>query len=130
METQYGSTGRRRHFSKEQRDQILKEHIQEGAPISLLARKNGINAVTIYMWKRNMNQDDESITPEKIRELFREISSLKTENKQLKVKVKVKVADLAVSNDILTEAIEISKKRILLKQAQLLEKSKNRKNSK
>jgi len=126
METQYGSTGRRRHFSKEQRDQILKEHIQEGAPISLLARKNGINAVTIYMWKRNMNQDDESITPEKIRELFREISSLKTENKQLKVKV----ADLAVSNDILTEAIEISKKRILLKQAQLLEKSKNRKNSK
>lgn len=127
METQYGSTGRRRrHFSKEQRDQILKEHIQEGAPISLLARKNGINAVTIYMWKRNMNQDDESITPEKIRELFREISSLKTENKQLKVKV----ADLAVSNDILTEVIEISKKRILLKQAQLLEKSKNRKNSK
>lgn len=126
METQYGSTGRRRHFSKEQRDQILKEHIQEGTPISLLARKNGINAVTIYMWKRNMNQDDESITPEKIRELFREISSLKTENKQLKVKV----ADLAVSNDILTEAIEISKKRILLKQAQLLEKSKNRKNSK
>lgn len=126
METQYSSAGRRRHFSKEQRDQILKEHIQEGAPISLLARKNGINAVTIYMWKRNMNQDDESITPEKIRELFREISSLKTENKQLKVKV----ADLAVSNDILTEAIEISKKRILLKRAQLLEKSKNRKNSK
>ena len=126
METQYNSAGRRKHFSKEQRDQILKEHIEEGAPISLLARKNGINAVTIYMWKRNMNQDDESITPEKIRELFREISSLKTENKQLKVKV----ADLAVSNDILTEAIEISKKRILLKQAQLLEKSKNRKNSK
>ena len=126
METQYSSAGRRRHFSKEQRDQILKEHIQEGAPISLLARKNGINAATIYMWKRNMNQDDESITPEKIRELLREISSLKTENKQLKVKV----ADLAVSNDILTEAIEISKKRILLKRAQLLEKSKNRKNSK
>jgi len=126
METQYSPAAKRKHFSKEQRDQILKEHVEEGASISLLARKNGINAVTIYMWKRNMNQDDESITPEKIRELLREISSLKIENKQLKVKV----ADLAVSNDILTDAIEISKKRTLLKQAQLLEKSKNRKISK
>ena len=78
------------------------------------------------MWKRNINQNDESVTPEKIRELLREISSLKTENRQLKVKV----ADLAVSNDILSDAIEISKKRTLLKQAQLLEKSKNRKSSK
>jgi hypothetical protein len=94
--------------------------------ISQLARKNGINAVTIYQWKRIMNQDDESITPEKVRELLLENSKLKGENKQLKIKV----ADLAVTNDILAEAIEIAKKTELLKQVKLLEKSKNQKNSK
>ena len=73
-----------------------------------------------------MNQDDESITPDKVRELLLEISKLKTENTYLKVKV----ADLAVTNDILSDAIEIAKKRTLLKQAELAAKSKNQKNSK
>ena len=70
-----------------------------------------------------MNQDDESITPDKVRELLLEISKLKTENTYLKVKV----ADLAVTNDILSDAIEIAKKRTLLKQAGLAAKSKNQK---
>ena len=48
-----------------------------------------------------MNQDDESITPEKIRELLLENSKLKTEINHLKIKV----ADLSVTNDILTDAI-------------------------
>ena len=126
METANGYTGSRRHFSKTQKDGILREHTEQGVPIAQLARKNGINAVTVYQWKRNMNQDDESITPEKVRELILEISKLKSENKQLKFKV----ADLAVTNDILTDAIEIAKKRELLKQARLLEKSKSQKNSK
>jgi transposase-like protein len=126
METELNQRGRKSHLSKAQRDQIVREHIEQGVPISQLARKNGINAVSIYNWKRNMNHEDDSITPKKIKELLSEISNLKTENKQLKVKV----ADLAVSNDILTDAIEISKKRQLLKQAQLLEKSKGRKSSK
>ena len=73
-----------------------------------------------------MAQDDESITPEKIRELLSEISKLKLENRQLKFKV----ADLSVTNDIMAEAIEISKKRELLKQAKLLEKSKKQTNTK
>jgi regulator of replication initiation timing len=54
-----------------------------------------------------MTQDDDSITPEKIRDLISEISKLKLENKHLKFKV----ADLSVTNDIMAEAIEISKKR-------------------
>ena len=61
METANGYTGSRRHFSKTQKDQILREHTEQGVPIAQLARKNGINAVTVYQWKRNMNQDDESI---------------------------------------------------------------------
>lgn len=126
METTISYGGGRRRFSQAQKVQILREHTELGVPISQIARKNGINAITVYQWKRNMNQDDESITPDKVRELILEISKLKSENKQLKCKV----ADLAITNDILTDAIEISKKRELLKQAQLLEKSKNQKNSK
>ena len=126
MEENVSYSGGRRRLSRIQREQILREHTDLGIPISQLARKNGINAVTIYQWKRLMNQDDESITPDKNRELLFEVTKLKTENKLLKCKV----ADLAVSNDILHEAIEISKKRELLKQAKLLEQSKKPKNSK
>ena len=97
-----------------------------GVPIAQLARKHGINAVTIYQWKRNINQDDESITPARVRELLFENTKLKTEN----IHLKIKVADLSVSNNILTDAIEIAKKRTLLKQAELAVKSKNPKNSK
>lgn len=126
MEMESGYLGRKSRFTQSQKEQIIREHTEHGVPISQLARRNGINAVTVYQWKRNMNHDDESITPEKIQELILEISKLKAENKQLKFKV----ADLAVSNDILTDALEIAKKRELLKQAKLLEKSKQQKNSK
>ena len=126
MEIQSSYSGTRRSFSKAQKEQILQEHREQGVSISQLARKNGINAVTVYQWKRNMTQEDDSITPEKIRELLSEISKLKLENKQLKFKV----ADLSVTNDIMAEAIEISKKRELLKQVKLLEKSKKQTNSK
>ena len=71
------------------------------------------------------DSNESLISPEKIREFINEIAELKKENKQLKVKV----ADLAVGNDILTEAIEIQKKRNLLKQLGSLEKSKKPKNS-
>ena len=125
METLTGQSARKQYLSKSQKEQILKEHLEQGTPISQLARKNGINAVTIYLWKRNMKNEDDTITPAKIRELLLENSTLKNENRQLKFKV----ADLAVTNDILTEAIDISKKRELLKQVQLLEKSKAKKNS-
>lgn len=126
METESIYTSPRRYLSSLQKQAILREHIELGVPIAQLARKNGINAVTIYQWKRNMAQDDESITPDKVRELLLEISKLKTENTHLKVKV----ADLSVTNDILTDAIEISKKRALLKQVELAAKSKNPKNTK
>ncbi len=75
-----------------------------------------------------MNDDanDQIISPDKVRELLTEIENLKKENKQLKIKV----ADLAVGNDIMTEAIAIQKKRNLLRQLGLLEKSKKRKGTK
>jgi transposase-like protein len=125
METGINSFSGNRRFNRAQKEQILREHVELGVPISQLARKNGIHAVTIYQWKRQMKENDNSIHPNRIQELLLEIQNLKSQNHQLKIKV----ADLAVSNDILTDAIEIAKKRALLKQSQLLEKSKNQKNS-
>lgn len=106
METLTGQSARKQYLSKSQKEQILKEHLEQETPISQLARKNRINAVTIYLWNRNMKNEDDTITPAKIRELLLENSTLKNENRQLKFKV----ADLAVTNDLLTEAIDISKK--------------------
>ena len=126
METESIYRSTRRHFSRIQKEQILQEHRDFGVPIAVLARKNGLNAVTIYQWKRNMTEDDGSITPEKIRELVGENKTLKQQINYLKIKV----ADLSVTNDILADAIEIAKKTQMLKQAKLLEKSKNQKNSK
>lgn len=126
MEAEINYSSGRRRFNRAQKEQILREHTEQGIPISQLARKNGIHAVTIYQWKRLMKQDDDSVTPDNIRKLLLEIKSLKSENNQLKIKV----ADLSVSNDILTDAIDISKKRALLKQVQLVENSKNQKNIK
>ena len=121
METAVSQKGRKSRFSRSDKEQILRRH-HDGTPLSQLARENGIHAVTIYQWKRNLNMASDSlISPEKIRELINEIAELKKENKQLKVKV----ADLVVGNDILTEAIDIQKKRNLLKQLGLLEKSKS-----
>jgi transposase-like protein len=130
MEAKVSQAGRKLRFSQTDKEKILREHRDKGTPLSQLARENGIHAVTIYQWRRNLNMKSDktpdAISPDKIRDLLTEIAELKKENKQLKVKV----ADLAVGNDILTEAIEIQKKRNLLKQLGLHEKSKKPKNSK
>lgn len=129
MDEKINQQGRKSRFSLAEKEEILRQH-QAGTPISQLARSNGIQAVTIYNWKRSLNmtddQSDNAVRPDKVRELLLEIADLKKENKQLKVKV----ADLAVGNDIMAEAIAIQKKRNLLRQLGLLEKSKKPRGSK
>lgn len=117
---------RRRYFTREQKLQIIQEHRGKGIPISQLARQNGIHPITIYQWKRLMSESDDQLSPTKIKELLLENQRLKQENKALKVKV----GDLAVTNDILNDALDIAKKRALLKQAQLQESSKKQKSIK
>ena len=122
-----GPTVRSRiHITDSQKLMILKENREEGIPISILARKHGIHPITIYQWKRKMSQDDQELSLEKIKEILLENEHLKKENKNLKIKV----ADLSMDTEVLKDALDTVKKKSLLRQAELLQKSKNSKNTK
>ena len=116
----------RNSIKHHQKLMILKENQEDGVPISILARKHGIHPITIYQWKRKMSQDDQELSLEKIKEILLENERLKKENKNLKVKV----ADLSIDTEILKDALDIVKKKSLLRQAELQQKSKNSKNTK
>jgi transposase-like protein len=88
----------------------------------VLARKYGVHAITLYNWKRQMNQkkDESPISAEYIQKLIEENDRLKNENKDLKAKV----GDLTIKNDILKDGLEIVQKKAILKALQPPKKSK------
>ena len=116
------TSNRRKQFTLEKKLLIVKEHYSAGIPVTVLARKYGIHAITLYGWKRQMNQKKEQsiIDPESIRELIVESDRLKAENKNLKAKV----GDLSVKNDILKDGLEIAQKKAILKALESPKKSK------
>lgn len=98
----------RRQFSWYQKQVILKEHFDKGLSISRLARKYQIHPVTLYGWKRMFTMTKENPLPQADGdELLAEIEALKCENAHLKKTV----AELVVDKSILTEAVEILKKK-------------------
>ena len=113
---------KRKYFTREKRQLIVQEHFSSGLLIAVLARKYGIHAITLYAWKRQMNQKKEisEIDPEFIRKLIDENDRLKNEVHALKAKV----GDLAVRNDILQDGIDIIQKKVALKALGSLKKSK------
>ena len=116
------TSSKRKHFTQEKRHLIVKEHFSTGISIPVLARKYGVHAITLYGWKRNMNQkkDQFEIDPEFIKKLIEENDELKNENKNLKSKI----GDLAIKNDILRDGMEIVQKKAALKALQPPKKSK------
>jgi transposase-like protein len=116
------SPNKRKHFTQEKKRLIVKEHFSTGIPVTVLARKYGIHAITLYGWKRQMNHKKEQseIDPEFIQKLIEENDKLKAENQNLKAKV----GDLAIKNDILKDGLEIAQKKAILKALQLPKKSK------
>lgn len=116
----------RTYLTNSQKLMILKENRDDGVPISILARKHGIHPITIYQWKKKMDQDENELSMDKIKEILFENERLKKENKNLKVKV----ADLSIDTEILKDALDIVKKKSLLRQAKSQLKSKNSKNTK
>lgn len=71
----------RKRISKEQKFNILTEHIENGTPISELARLHGIHPITIYQWKRQMS--DKPKQDLNIEEILRELNEVKKKNNQL-----------------------------------------------
>jgi transposase len=116
----------RTYLTNSQKLMILKENRDDGVPISILARKHGIHPITIYQWKKKMDQDENELSIDKIKEILLENERLKKENKNLKIKV----ADLSIDTEILKDALDIVKKKSLLRQAESQLKSKNSKNTK
>jgi transposase-like protein len=112
----------RKHFTKEKKQLIIKEHYSQGISIPVLARKYGVHAITLYNWKRQMNQkkDDSQIDAEYIQKIIEENDKLKAENQTLKAKV----GDLTIKNDILKDGLEIVQKKAILKALQQPKKSK------
>jgi len=116
------SSQRRKHFTLEKKQLVLKEHYSLGIPITVLARKYGVHAITLYNWKRQMKhkRDDSIIDPIFIQKLIEENDRLKSEVHDLKAKV----GDLSIKNDILKDGLEIVQKKAILKALQLPKKSK------
>lgn len=94
-----------KRLTKEQRFNILSEHIDDGISISELSRKYQINPVTIYSWKNKMAKEDKQALDPK--ELLDEIERLKAENNKLKTAV----ADQALDIQTLKQFHEFLKKK-------------------
>ena len=115
------ASSNRKTFTQEKKLEILKEH-SSGISVPVLARKYGIHAITLYGWKRKMNQkkDESEISPELIRSLIEENAKLKKENQNLKAKV----GDLSIRNDILKDGLDFAQKKAILKALESPKKSK------
>ncbi len=116
------TSSRRKVFTQEKKQLIIKEHYSQGISIPVLARKYGVHAITLYSWKRQMNhkKDESPVNAEYIQKLIEENDKLKAENQNLKAKV----GELAIKNDILKDGLEIVQKKAILKALQPPKKSK------
>ena len=116
------TSSRRKVFTQDKKQLIIKEHYSQGISIPVLARKYGVHAITLYSWKRQMNhkKDESPINAEYIQELIEENDRLKAENQNLKAKV----GELAIKNEILKDGLEIVQKKAILKALQPPKKSK------
>jgi transposase-like protein len=107
----------RRRLGYYEKRAILEEHFNLGLSLSVLSRKHQIHPVTLYSWKRSLSMTDKPInSKDNIEEILAEMDRLKKENKYLSKAV----STLTIDKAILTDAIEILKKksqqRALLKQ--------------
>lgn len=95
---------RRKHFSYEQKQLILREHTEEGVSINQLSRKYQIHPITVYTWRRMINPNGNRKEPQApVDELLRELETLKKENKKLKHVVAELSLDKACQKDIIEE---------------------------
>jgi transposase-like protein len=97
----------RRRYGYYEKRAILEEHINLGLSLSILSRKYQIHPVTLYSWKRMLTVSEDTPQKPNIEEILAENERLKKENKHLKKSV----ANLSIDKSILTDAVEILKKK-------------------
>jgi transposase-like protein len=98
----------RRQFTIWQKRLILREHMEEGVSVSLLARKYQVHPVTIYNWKRMIDLAGDPVDPHAaIDDLLAELERLKKENHRLKFAV----GDLTLEKLCQLEVIDSLKKK-------------------
>jgi transposase-like protein len=79
----------RTYLTQNQKLMILEENRNDGVPISILARKHGIHPITIYQWKKKMDQDENELIMDKIKEILLENARLKKRIRILKSKLPI-----------------------------------------
>lgn len=108
----------RRHFTKEQKSQILEELKTRATTITQLAREKGIHPVTLHNWKRKMRMSQNSNEVD-VRAILEELEKLKKENNQLKEVI----GELSIDKLILKTSNDIYKKDIIKKKLFMASKS-------
>lgn len=104
----------RKRITRDQKFNILTDHLEKGTPISELARIHGIHPVTIYQWKRAMNdKPKESVNLEQI---LQELNDLRKKNKQLTKAL----GELSLDNQCLQDINEFLKKKQMEEQLKTL----------
>ena len=101
----------RRTFTKEQKKQILTEHFENGLSISLLSRKHGIHAVTLYAWRRKILSENKSPV-DSIEEPNNDF--IESENKRLEAENKAlreAIAEATLEKMVLKKAIDLQLKK-------------------
>jgi len=95
----------RKRISREQKFNILSEHTENGTPVSELARLHGIHPITIYQWKRQMNEKPKNELD--LEKLLQELDDLKKKNKQLTKAL----GEVTLDNQCLKDINEFLKKK-------------------
>ncbi|NRA68954.1 MAG: transposase [Pseudobacteriovorax sp.] len=122
----------RRRFTKAEKKQILNEHFDNGLSTSLLSRKHGIHAVTLYAWRRQSMSENKK-PKNNIEDRLEE--QLETENERLEAEnkaLKESIAEAHLERIVLKKALDLQlKKARRSRRSQLAKKLKqhNRKKS-
>ena len=108
----------RKRITKEQKFTILQEHFDLGTPISALARVHRISPVTIYQWKRLMNNKPAE-TNINIDEVIKELEKLRKDNDRLTKAL----GEASLDNQCTKEINRVLKKKSQDQQLKQLKKS-------
>jgi transposase len=70
-----GPTGKRRYRSKQERRKVVEETLRPGASVAVIARRHGVNANQVFLWRKLYREGRLDATPELVPVRVAEVSS-------------------------------------------------------